>query len=721
MRLAIVSASSYEENGQVAPIPNAEIDVELFGRRLAEADAGFMVHAFDAKRGLAEGIEELVRAQGHVTSLVFYFWGYALVSPERGPTLLLDGPKLAAFNLARLRRRLAELCDEALIILDATLAEGSVGEPLEAVRAMGHALSSAGTTISSLVAVHSHQQQRWYGPPPFTGLLQMIADAHTGSDMPLTPEALFRAMQAEDVMFADIPAAGCFLADHDFVLVPGARPISAPPPSLALPRSTPPTTANVAPRLTPPLLSPPPAQALPLQSPAPSRLALPPLAPLPPLSAPPLSAPLRTAALLSEPKTAPQALPPAVVLGGAAPSLAPPLPFEGLRDAGEDDEVTAKHAARISHSAIRPRPDRTAARPTQPLVPSDGPSASPAAAASASATELEPPALPAADAAYYRRLYEASNRSGDADGAYRAALCLDALGEADINESLLASTHRPEGLQSVADILSYADWNDRLCAGVLEAETAALLRALGPAVVSVGYRHARRHRRNVELSEEFRQQLDKSTTTVAKTLLWTSRLLAVPTAELYVVPEVAGSLAIIPGADRPLLVCGRSLASGFSLPELTFLWARELTFARPDAAALAYFQGPTELSQLLLAALAVSSVVPMRSLDGDAKRLASLLKREVRGANLEALAAACSQIDPREVRPRARAYIRANEIIAGRAGLVASGHLDAALALSDRFPRGAETSPEERRADLFAFTVSQEFGQIRSTLRVTVG
>ena len=48
MRLAIVAASSYEANGQVAPIPNAEIDVELFGRRLAEPDAGFTVHAFDA-------------------------------------------------------------------------------------------------------------------------------------------------------------------------------------------------------------------------------------------------------------------------------------------------------------------------------------------------------------------------------------------------------------------------------------------------------------------------------------------------------------------------------------------------------------------------------------------------------------------------------------------------------------------------------------------------
>src|SRR3954462_5972049 len=89
MRLAIVAASSYEENGQVAPIPNAELDVELFGGRLAEADAGFVVHAFPAQRGLAEGIDDLlVRLGERPKELVLYFWGYALNSEERGPTLL---------------------------------------------------------------------------------------------------------------------------------------------------------------------------------------------------------------------------------------------------------------------------------------------------------------------------------------------------------------------------------------------------------------------------------------------------------------------------------------------------------------------------------------------------------------------------------------------------------------------------------------------------------
>src|SRR6185295_4530577 len=108
-------------------------------------------------------------------------------------------------------------------------AEGSIGEPLDAVRVMGRALSHGDSTVSSLIAARSPEQRVPEGPPPFTGLLQMILDAQTGSPTALTPESLFRAMQSEEVMFADIPAAGCFLAPDDFVVVPGAAALSASP------------------------------------------------------------------------------------------------------------------------------------------------------------------------------------------------------------------------------------------------------------------------------------------------------------------------------------------------------------------------------------------------------------------------------------------------------------------------------------------------------------
>ena len=621
MRLAIVAASTYEQNGQVAPIPNAELDVELFGGRLAEADAGFSVHAFPAQRGLAEGIDELIARLGErPKELILYFWGYALNSEERGPTLLLDGPKLSSFTLARLRRRLAEVADVSLVVLDTTLAEGSFGAPLDVVRTMGSALSGGDSSVSSLIAVRLPTARVSEGPPPFTGLVQLILDAQTGSAQALTPDALFRAMQAEEVMFADIPAAGCFLGSQQFVVVPGVKPLTVPPPRPSLPSQE------------------------------------------------------------------------------------------------ESDEVTAPRFS--IPEPEKPHRNKGSHRPPPPPPPILRQAARPAAP---SESELVLEAEPASSAAEHcRRLLKDFERAGDRDGAYRAALCLEALGEADINESLLATTHRPDGLQAVRSALSYADWHERLSAGCDELHATALLRALGPALGRVGFRHARRLRRELALPDEARQEPEKSTTTLAKTLYWTSRLLSVNAADLFVLPAVPGTLGLTPGPERPLVVCERTLGSGFGIPELVCLWARELSFARQEQAALCYFPDVTELSQLLLAALAVGGATSMRAIDGDAKLLASGLKREVRGAALDALRATAQAFPVSEVHGRALAFIRSAEFVAGRVALVACGDLELTLKLDRRFPRTWLTQPEERRSDLFQFALGHELGQIRAALGVAV-
>src|SRR6478752_4421990 len=336
MRLAIVAASSYEENGQVSPIPNAELDVELFGSRLAESDAGFAVHAFPAQRGLADAMEALIAGLGErPEALIFYFWGYALDSKEHGPTLLLDGPRLSSFTLARLRRLAADSADVSLVVLDTTLAEGSIGEPLDAVRAMGRALSHGDSSVSSLIAARLPEQRVPQGPPPFTGLLQMILDAQTGSDRALTPETLFRAMQSEEVMFADIPAAGCFLGQRDFEVVPPARPLTVRPPSMRPPSFPPPQSVPPPPVFTPPSFpappirppSVPPAPLVP--PPVPRSATVPPPPPpfvprkstLPPPSFPPPGPRPSTLAPPSVP-------PPPVVRTPSAPPPPPPIARE---------------------------------------------------------------------------------------------------------------------------------------------------------------------------------------------------------------------------------------------------------------------------------------------------------------------------------------------------------------------------------------------------------
>lgn len=794
MRLAIVAASSYEENGQVSPIPNAELDVELFGSRLAEADAGFTVHAFPAQRGLADAIEALIAGLGErPEALIFYFWGYALDSKEHGPTLLLDGPRLSSFTLARLRRLAADAADVSLVVLDTTLAEGSVGEPLDAIRAMGRALSHGDSTVSSLIAARSPEQLVPEGPPPFTGLLQMILDAQTGSDRALTPETLFRAMQSEEVMFADIPAAGCFLGQRDFEVVPPARPLTVRPPSVRPPSFPPPPGVGSPPPLfpppsfppqnlrppsipaPPPPIAPPPApppipppvRASSIPAPPPARppsvppspsipppplraSAPPPLRPsIPPPGFPPPGARPSTLAPLSVPPPlgrTPSAPPPPPI--GRAPSVPPlPPPITRAESASPPPLLRAEsappapivrppsvpptaiiHPPSVPPAALHyeeqdeltaprsPARTRNAPPPPPPIRNSAAPSSAPVLVAA------EPTAPPASSAAEHcRRLLNECERIGDRDGAYRAAECLEALGEADLHEALLAANHRPEGLQAVRGALSYTDWHERLSAGCSDPLTDAVLRAISPALARVGFQHARRLRREPTLSEESRQDPERSTTTLAKTLHWTSRLLCVPAAELYLVPESMDSLGLVPGPDHPLLTCGRALGSGFSLQELVCVWARELSFARPEQAALCYFPNGAELSQLLSAALAVGGAIGLRTIDDDAKRLASGLKREVRGAGLAALEAAARAYPAREVAARAQAFIRSAEFVSGRAALVASGTLSLALMLDQRFPRRFLTRADERRADLLRFMVSPEFGQVRAAIGVAVG
>lgn len=722
MRLAIVAASSYEENGQVAPIPNAEVDVELFGRRLAEPDAGFVVHAFDAERGLPEGIAELASSLGPVQSLVFYFWGYALLSEERGAALLLDGPKLSPLTLARLRLLLSDVSEEALVVIDATLAEGSAGTPLDVVRAMGGALSGRGSRISSLISVGPPRGSVQRGPPPFTGLVQMILDAQTGNPAALTPERLFRAMQAEDVMFADIPAAGCFLGQDEFVIVPGVAPESRrvrvpsvpPPKSPEQEEVTSPRPASVPP--APPELQSPSLRLPPL--PIPVRL---PSSPPPPPevvaapSPPPPPAPARGAPSVPPPpplpaRGAPSVPPPPPPLRGS-PSVPPPPPPPAR--AAPSVPPPPPPLPRLAAEAVPPPPAAAAGAP--PSLPPPPPPP-PARAESQKSSGAYAPDDPGG----YRFLVQHFQRKGDKDAVYRAASCLEALGDADINESLLIAPHRPDGLQLVRGSLSYADWHERLCSGLSQPEVDAVLAAIAPALPHVGFQHARRQKRVMELPEDARQDLEKSTTTLAKTLLWSSRLLCVQVPELYVLGEYPGSLGLEPGPDRPLLTCGRSLGSGFTLPELVFLWSRELTYARPEQTALCYFPDVTQLSSLLMGALAVGGAISMRAIDADAKRVASSLKREVRGAALGALEAAAAACRPQDVLGHAWAYVRGAELLAGRVGLVASGHLELALSLSERFPRGSVTQAAERRADLLRFMVSSELGQIRTALGVAV-
>jgi hypothetical protein len=322
---------------------------------------------------------------------------------------------------------------------------------------------------------------------------------------------------------------------------------------------------------------------------------------------------------------------------------------------------------------------------------------------------------------YLRLALSAFEKSGEPDAAWNAANALDWLGEADINESLVASQHRPEGLLAVRMNLSETDWIEGHLSGDVDRELGELVVMVREAIVELGVAAAKKQGSKLELDAANAQDLAKSTTTLAKTLLWTSRLLSIQTPELYVLPEVSGDLAAQP-EQRPISVASRSVGSGLGLPELAFLWGRHLVQFRPEHELCLFFPAPSDQVALLTAALAVggSPHHELRALDGDAKRFAAGLKKHLRGAKLELLKEIVRRQPSADPSARMSAYRKRAERAALRAGLLACGDIEIAARLTERFPSGRELQARERTTELVSFSIGASYAHLRRRLGVAV-
>jgi hypothetical protein len=313
------------------------------------------------------------------------------------------------------------------------------------------------------------------------------------------------------------------------------------------------------------------------------------------------------------------------------------------------------------------------------------------------------------------------DRSGNADGSWNAASALDALGEADVNESLLASAHRPDGLLPARDSVSEKDWQDRLFCPERDARVDQLFLALDVAAVEVGLETAARKKRLTKVDDSTLHDPNTSTATLLKTLSWSARLLGMSIPRVHVLPQWDTAFAALPTREPTLLV-SKTLGSGFEMPELAFLWSRALTFLRKEHRPLLFFPTVPELAALLLAGLSLGGVaqVPFKKLDGDAKFFARGLKRHLPPDGLTQLEALADAFPLREASAKILAWARATELSANRAGLLACGNVELSAKLVRRFPLGGLVDAESQINDLFAYSVSPEYGLLRERLGVRV-
>jgi tetratricopeptide (TPR) repeat protein len=226
MRLALVIHSAYAEN-TIVPSREAFHDTaSLFTEAIGEGDAGFEVKTLDASRDLPEILEELLRAHpGKIESLLVHFTGYVAIKADRGPALLLDGSRLRAFPLSRLRAAIEEGAQQSFVIIDAFPVVDAEQSPAEVAKTVSEALASPDGSISTLVGVESE----W--PVPRRGALRLtdlfsLALHHVSQKARgglVTSSAVYQTMQGDVLSFSNVAGLEHHAGYFDFVILEGPR------------------------------------------------------------------------------------------------------------------------------------------------------------------------------------------------------------------------------------------------------------------------------------------------------------------------------------------------------------------------------------------------------------------------------------------------------------------------------------------------------------------
>jgi tetratricopeptide (TPR) repeat protein len=315
----------------------------------------------------------------------------------------------------------------------------------------------------------------------------------------------------------------------------------------------------------------------------------------------------------------------------------------------------------------------------------------------------------------YQIALEAFQELGLHDHAFGAASALDYLGAADINDSLIAAAHRPENLLPVKNSLAQEDWRR---GGLLiePDDTVRLLELVAEPAMAAERTWLKKKKALPNLTPEARHDTQASTTTLAKSLLWAARLLEIGEPALYLVDDVPAGLRVVPAPER-IVVAGRSVASGVSLPELAFLWGRKLALLHPEHYLLVHFPRAERLTDLV-AALSVATGLDASATPGHVKHLSGAFKRRLDAARVDEVRALLNR--GAGAAERLRAWARAIELSAVRAGLVSCGHLQFAAELTQRFAFGGETTPHEQVGELLRYSISEPYAGLRRHLGVSV-
>jgi hypothetical protein len=313
-------------------------------------------------------------------------------------------------------------------------------------------------------------------------------------------------------------------------------------------------------------------------------------------------------------------------------------------------------------------------------------------------------------AATFQRLGETQSR----ELTFTVACILSFLGHTTNRVVDLVASQRAGALPKPIRCLTEEDYTFGLDVAATDPELTRLLALLEPFARQLELPKPRQQRALVESLRA--EDVERSTTMLARTFGWTCRLLTLGTPNLFLT-ETDTLPHLLPVEPRSFAV-GKSLGRGLSLPELTFLWGRALAWSRPQTRILYSLPSTVRLLQFLRACRAAAGVDETPS--SETKALAKLLKKDVPNATWATVTASLAALGsaPEE---RVEHWKHAADQVANRLGLLACGDPELAARTLDRFPTVDGGSRKKQLSELLSFALSDDYQELRRRLGLHLG
>jgi tetratricopeptide (TPR) repeat protein len=328
----------------------------------------------------------------------------------------------------------------------------------------------------------------------------------------------------------------------------------------------------------------------------------------------------------------------------------------------------------------------------------------------------------------YRALFRLYQRQRAVDEAWCLSAALVFLRKANEEESRFYEDYRPQGILPFKSQLSEEHWYRYLIHENVNLYIGRIFQSMAPAALAAKadeqQQMLQRQGKASPLEPRFRQDLVNSTVTFTKTFARTAQVLGIADVpDLYVRSDMGGGLGTVP-AQRPAVLAGQSVLTGFTVPDLFLICGKYLTLFRGEFFIKTLFATQTELEVLLYTGIKIAR--PEFPLPADKQAqvagVGQALGKRMQPVHFEALRQAVKGFFEQGGKVNLKRWLQGVDATASRAGLVLCADLEVAKKILGSEPQmPGDLPPADKLKELLVFSVSKKYFAVRKTLGVAIG